>query len=484
MIPLLFRLRDEVLIEKSGGSHLVVTEVPLNVLRVNERTVHILRLCDGERTPGEIARESGLADEAEVFRICESLNRRGILEVELARTDEYTPSVTVIVPTRDRKNELGECLESVFSQDYPKDRLEVIVVDDGSQDDTRGLLRTLPCKIISHGESRGQSYCRNRGAEAAQGEILAFIDSDCVPSVTWLKELMPSFQWDEVGAVGGFVDGYFDESRLDRYEKAFSSLNMGKHIASSAAGASTLYVPTCNLLVRRGVYAKVGGIAEEMKVGEDVDFCWRMRSNGYRLLYLPCGAVRHKHRNVLPHMLRRRAQYGTSEALLHARHPEKKKVLQIPPLAIASFIALCAALISLSPFPALATAAGFLTDWVLKARRLGRASISVSQPKILFSLLRTYLSLFYFVSFHVIRYYTVLLLFLGLLLPQFWLLCLSMVLFISVVDYRLKRPQLGFLPFLFYYFLEHIAYQIGVFIGCAQRQTFGGYSVKFVRRLP
>jgi mycofactocin glycosyltransferase len=483
MIPLLFHLREEVLIEKRGGSHLVITEAPLNALRINERTVHILRLCDGNRTPGEIARESGLADETEVFRICEFLNRRGVLEVELTRVNGYTPSVTVIIPTRDRRNELVECLESVFSLDYPEDRIEVIVVDDGSQDDTSELLRKLPCKVISHKESRGQSYCRNRGAGAARGEILAFIDSDCVPSTTWLKELMPAFQWDEVGAVGGFVDGYFDKSQLDRYEKAFSSLSMGKRIASAAGNTSTLYVPTCNLLVRKCAYTKVGGIMEEMSVGEDVDFCWRMRSSGYRLLYLPYGTVRHKHRNVLPRMLRRRAQYGTSEALLHTRHPEKKKMLQIPPLAITSFIALCTAAISLSPFPALVAAAGFLIDWVLKTRRLGRLPVSVPQPKILFSLLRTYLSLFYFVSFHVVRYYTVLLVLLGLLLPQFWLLCLSLVLFSSAVDYRLKRPSLGFLPFFFYYSLEHICYQIGVFIGCLQQRNFGCYSVKFVRRL-
>jgi mycofactocin glycosyltransferase len=483
MIPFAYRLREEVLIEKDSVSYVTVSETPLNVIRVSPRAVQILRLCDGNRTPGDIAGNIGLANEEEVYRLCDALNKRGILEIAPVQRGKHTPAVTIIIPTKDRKDELAECLESVFHQEYPRDSIEVIVVDDGSKDGTDALLSGLPCKVLSNPRSRGQSYCRNLGAEAAVGEILAFLDSDCVASPAWLKELTPSFQWDGVGAVGGYVDGYFEETSLDRYEKAFSPLNMGKRILISENDASTLYVPTCNLLVRKAVFMKIGGIREEMTVGEDVDFCWRVRESGYSLLYVPCGTVRHKHRSLFRKMLVRRAQYGTSEALLYKLHRTKKKVLQVPPLATVAFLTLWLAMLGLSVLPTLVAVVAFLTDCARKAVRIGRMGVRVRRRRILFSVLRTYLSLFYFASFYVVRYYTILLLFLGLFFHPIWLLCLSLLLLTSIVDYTLKKPRLSFLLFFFYYTLEHIAYQIGVFLGCLRLRTFGSYGVKFVRRL-
>jgi mycofactocin system glycosyltransferase len=483
MIPFAYRLREEVHIEREEGSSVVVMETPLSIIRVSHRATRILQLCDGHRTPAEIALQIDHTEETEVYRICDFLNKRGVLEVGPVRGEGPTRFVTVIIPTKDRRNELAECLESVFSQEYPGDLVEVVVVDDGSTDGTDKLLNDLPCKVLSNSRTRGQSHCRNKGAEVAQGEILAFLDSDCVASPTWLKELVPSFQWNEVGAVGGYVDGYFEESSLDRYEKASSPLNMGARILSAANDASTLYTPTCNLLVRKEVYKEVSGSREEMSVGEDVDLCWRIRAGGHRLLYVPYGAVKHKHRSMLQNMLRRRAQYGTSEALLYSLH-RKRKTLQAPPLAAFAFLALVAAVVCLSVIPVFLAAACFLADSTTKVRKIGRMGVPVRPQRILYSVVRTHFSFFYFASFHVVRYYTIALLLLGLLFHPLWLLCLSLLLTTSIVDYRLKKPRLPFAVFFFYYVLEQVAYQAGVFAGCLRQRTFSSYGVKLVRRLP
>lgn len=482
MIPFAYTLRKDIRIERMEGSSLVVSETPFAVLRVSARADRVLRLCDGKRALGEIARETGAAGEGEVYRLCDVLNKRGILEVGTVPSNGFTPSVTVVIPTRDRAGELRECLESVAFQDYPDDRLEVIVVDDGSKDDTLSLLSGYPCTVIPLEESRGQSYCRNIGASAAHGEVLAFLDSDCVATRSWLRELTLPFQWEEVAAVGGHVDGYFEDSPLDRYEKSFSSLNMGKHILIGKDDGSGLYAPTCNLLVRRSAYVENGGIRESMRVGEDVDLCWRVRGKGGTLVYLPRGTVRHKHRSVLWQMLKRRAQYGTSEALLYGLHPGKKKTLPLPPLATLSFLACCAAILFLSPLPLLAPAIIFPGDWMLRARKVRRVGIPIASQKIFLSLARTYLSLFYFISFHLFRYYALLLLLLGIVFHPFLLLVAGVLLCASIVDYSVKRPRLSFPSFLLYYTLEHLAYQIGVFAGCLRHGTFGSYRVVFKRK--
>lgn len=417
MIPFIFRLRKSIRFEKGEASSIVISDIPLNIIRVSPRAEAVLKLCDGTNTLKQIVDKTGISDEAQVFKMCEYFNRKGILEIEPAEDSSYVPSVTVIIPTRDRKGELVECLESVLAQDYPKDKLEVIVIDDGSEDGTDDVVRAFPCKLLSHKNSRGQSYCRNLGAKEAHGEILAFVDSDCVAGRQWLRELVHYFQWDRIGAVGGFVDGYFQESPLDRYEKTCSPLNMGAHIIHGSNDGSAFYVPTCNLLVRKTAYAAIGGITESLHVGEDVDFCWRLRNAGYDMFYVPRGAVRHKHRNSLGRMLKRRADYGTSEAQLYGLHQERTKVFQVPPLAAIAFISLCAALLTSSMLLVIPAGICLVLEAGLKLRRISRMNLSIPLWKVLFSTVRSHVSFFYFISFHLVRYYILLFLVLGFVSP-------------------------------------------------------------------
>ncbi len=204
-------------------------------------------------------------------------------------------------------------------------------------------------RLLVNDENRGPAYSRNRAAAEARGDILAFIDSDCVPTGSWLRDLTPYFAWDKVGAVGGRTLGYYTESLLDRYEEVSSPLDMGRHLMMRGRGSDTFYVPTCNVLVRRSTYEEVGGLRADLRVGEDVDFCWRLRAAGHYLVYAPEGIVRHKHRDRLSTMLRRRAQYGTSEALLHGLHPDKRKRFPLSPAPLATVALASAALIKRDP---------------------------------------------------------------------------------------------------------------------------------------
>jgi len=317
----------------------------------------------------------------------------------------------------------------------------------------------------------------------AQGEILAFLDSDCVPEKTWLRELVVHFEWERIGAVGGYVDGYFDVTALDRYEKAFSPLNLGKHSMVGTNNESTLYVPTCNLLVRRQAYAETGGISNRMHVGEDVDFCWRLRNKGYDMLYVPRGTVYHKHRSSLGKMLKRRFDYGTSEAILYGIHSEKKKTVQLPLIATCSFLSIVGALITLSILPLLASVNCFALEVSMKIWRIRKSKIHLGLWRILFSVARSHFSFFYFTSFHLIRYYMVALICLGFFFHSVWYAFLLTLLLSSLVDYCLKRPRLGLPLFLFYYTVDHLSYQLGVFAGCLRKRSFGSYSLRIMKKV-
>jgi len=196
-------------------------------------------------------------DEERIFALCEHLRSRAILDARRAPDDGgFRPAVSVIIPTRDRADDLDECLRAVEHVDYPRDRLEVIVVDDGSTDSAAvaEVVARHDGRVISNDRNRGPAYSRNRAAREAGGEILAFIDSDCVAGPGWLRELTPYFLWHRVAAVGGRTVGYYTQSGLDRYEEVASPLDMGRHLLVEAQGTSTIYVPTSNLLVRRTTY--------------------------------------------------------------------------------------------------------------------------------------------------------------------------------------------------------------------------------------
>ena len=387
-----------------------------------------------------------------------------------------------MIPSKDRKEELDECLRSVLSQDYPSGRIEIIVFDDGSQDGTHNLERLRACRVFTNQRSRGQSYCRNLAAKEARGEILAFLDSDCVAEPSWIRDLVQFFRWDRVGAVGGYVDGYSERTGADRYEKVFSSLHLGEYIQLGIDDRSVFYIPTCSLLIKKDVFLEAGGLREELHLGEDVDFCWRMRASGRFALYVPSGKVKHKHRSRLGPMLRRRCDYGTSEADLYQLHPEKRKALQVRPLPAAAFMGLCLSVILRNYLPLLVPAACLLFDAAEKIFKLHTAGVRMAAWRVLYSVMRVYLSSSYFLAFHWIRYYFILWILLGLAVHSLWYLGFLLLIFSALVDYSVKRPRLIFPFFLFYYALDHISYQLGVMVGCIRKRSLRPYTVRFMSR--
>jgi mycofactocin system glycosyltransferase len=482
VIPLSYRLRDRVRLEDLGGGRWrAICDLPLSVVNVNAAAARLLTLTRGGVDVTALAAALSVGEE-KVLKLCEYFRGKGLMDVTSAPPDPaVTPMVSVIVPTKDREAELDECLAALFALDYPRDRYEVIVVDDGSTDGTVAVAGRYPCHLLSNGRNRGQSYSRNAGARRASGEILAFLDSDCVADSGWLGDLAPFFAWSRVAAVGGYVAGYYSSSRLDRYEQVASSLNMGERLLLGADDPGTFYVPTCNLLVRRTAYDAVGGIREDLHVGEDVDLCWRLRARGDYLFYVPQGIVRHKHRNRLGAMARRRAEYGTSEATLHALHPEKRKRFGLTPLPAVTFAVVAVALIGRRPWFLVACLLPVLWDGSRRLLHLRREGVHVPSHWVWFAVLRGHLSTSYFLLFHVVRYYLLPLVVAGFVLPGLWVLAVFAVLYSSVVDYAVKRPRLWYPTFLCFYLAEHTAYQSGVLVGCLRSRSFRSYVPTFRR---
>ncbi|OGN96242.1 MAG: mycofactocin system glycosyltransferase [Chloroflexi bacterium RBG_13_51_18] len=470
-----FSLAVNVALRADAKGYFLISPAPIKLLRLNESLYNILKHIRDGGQPSDFH----IRNPQNTTRVLLTLVARGYLKLERTAPLMVCPNVSVIIPVRDQPEDLLDCLKALEKVRYPKDRLEIIVVDDGSKEEVARIVSSENIRIIRHNESKGAAACRNIGAENAKGDIFAFLDADCVAGESWLEEIVSFFQSAGAGAAGGYIDGYEDKTSLDRYEKVFSSLNMGNRLIIEASGDSGFYVPTANLLVSREAFKTTGGFKEGMRVGEDVDFCWRLREHGFTLIYTPSGSVAHRHRNKLGRMLKRRAEYGTSEALLYRTHRDKKKGFNFAVLPVLSFIALTLAILLMNPYPLCALPLFFGIDMSMKNKTVKKYKMELPLRQIAAAALRSLLSFYYFAFFHLMRYYLVLIVGMGFAWWPFWVWGGAGLLYTSLTDYIVKKPQLFYLVSLFYYLLEHIVYQAGVFWGCVKYRYFGSYLIRF-----
>jgi mycofactocin system glycosyltransferase len=286
--------------------------------------------------------------------------------------------VTVVIPAYGRADELERCLTAVKP-------VPVIVVDDGSPDPEplRRAAAAHGARLVRHGLNSGPAAARNTGLRLADTPFVAFVDSDCRPEEGWLDTLMPHFDDPKVAAVAPrIVPGPGGSRPLARYEAARSALDMGTRPALVRPGARLGFVPTATLIVRTSAIGELT-FDEDMRLGEDVDFVWRLTDRGGLVRYEPRAHVEHTPRLSAWSWARRRHEYGTSATALAERHPGRLT----PARPSAWNLATLACLTFGRPLPATAcaavatallarTLAGTPGRWTLSATIVGKGTVA------------------------------------------------------------------------------------------------------------
>lgn len=480
-----FCLPPSVTLRQEPDSLALVLDYPLRFLRLNElwRPVFTRLAAGGYVAHSDLTPLIPRLDPLRVEFFLSGLVRKGFLKQQGLPPQDACPSVSIIIPVRNRPVEIRACLESLAKLNYPPEKLEILVVDDCSTDATPEVIREFPVTLLGMEQHRQASFCRNAAARHARHDILAFIDSDCEAHPDWLPALTPAFREDSVAAVGGMIDSCYSTNHLDRYEKVQSSLMVSTCSKRSGETDRFFYVPSCNFLIRRERFLQLGGFRNHLHVGEDVDLCWRLQDSGFQVEYRPVGTIYHKHRNRLLPFCSRRFDYGTSEPQLHKSHENRRKRMLFPPLitlfwlAVAGF-AWTGHTLFLPP-----VVAAPLYSFLSIERKIRGWNGPVSTFEIMLAVPRSYGAWLYHLCAFVSRYY---LLLAPVLLPVAPTVSSAIVMMHGVTclgQFIIKKPRLNF-PFYFFYFsLEQISYQAGVWWGSLANGYFGSIFPKaaFVR---
>jgi GT2 family glycosyltransferase len=235
-------------------------------------------------------------------------------------SDFPKPRISVIICVYNGADRVWRAIESLSPENVRYPDYEVIVVDDGSTDGTRELVRKYDFVKLICADHGGLSKARNIGAAAAMGEIFAYTDDDCEVDPDWLFWIAKGYSEQDADAMGG---PNISPTPLDEDEAVVvAAPGAPSHVMLSDREAE--HIPGCNLTLKREAFEAIGGFHEVYRVaGDDVDFCWRLEKAGFKIGFHGAAFVWHRRRTSLYRYFTQQIGYGKAEALLMRDHPER-----------------------------------------------------------------------------------------------------------------------------------------------------------------
>jgi len=287
------------------------------------------------------------------------------------------PFFSIIIPTYERRAQLATCLEAVARQDYPAERFEVIVVDDGSDVPPEELVASFREHIdvqLLKAQHAGPAAARNFGAKRACGDCLAFTDDDCRPERGWLRAFGARFQNEPKRLIGGRTLNALPQNIYSATSQTIIDV-VYEHFNRAE---SALFFASNNLAVPAEGFRSIGGFDERFITSEDRDLCDRWLRQGYEMEYAPEALVYHAHPLKLDTLWRQHFGYGRGAFRFHrARRqrgaerfkPDRSfylKLLSRPSSTEKRSKAKALALISLLLWTQVASASGFAYEMITR----------------------------------------------------------------------------------------------------------------------
>jgi len=226
------------------------------------------------------------------------------------------PFVSIVIPAFNAASTIGQAIEACKNQDYLKDRLEIIVVDDGSRDNTKDVVESFGVRYI-YQENKGPASARNNGWKNSKGEAIFFTDADCIPEKDCLAVMVKSLCDRNVDAVAGTYGIKNIEDIMARCihaEIMFRHLRMPDYINSFG---------TYNVLIKKSILEEFSGFNEDYLASsaEDSELSYRMVKKGYRIYFERRSIASHFHEKKMRRYLKKQFIRSFWAIKLWRHHP-------------------------------------------------------------------------------------------------------------------------------------------------------------------
>jgi GT2 family glycosyltransferase len=234
--------------------------------------------------------------------------------------------VSIIIPCYNGMRTITECLQSLLALDPESPSHEIIVVDNGSTDESVEIIKSFKqVTLLFEHSIQGPAAARNTGMRGSHGAILAFIDIDCIATPRWLIESIAAFKDPKVMGAGGKIEGSVPKNEIQVWMNAAKILDQERAVNHPFMP----YLQTANALFRKNAFLAVDGFDTGLICGEDCDLSWRIQKiTGGRIAYCPQALVYHNHRASLKGVYHQSRNNAMAGALLSKKWegvlPKKK----------------------------------------------------------------------------------------------------------------------------------------------------------------
>lgn len=235
------------------------------------------------------------------------------------RVSAETATASIIIPTFNGAFRIENCLDSLVKQTAGRD-VEILVVDDGSTDNTAEVVRRYSSVRLISQANAGPAAARNRGAQDAQGTILLFTDDDCVPMPDWLEAMLGTFNDPEVVGAKGIY-----RTHQKSLAARFVQIEYEDKYRLMASLPSIDFIDTYSAGFRRERFLEMSGYDTSFPVAcaEDVDLSYRMSARGWKMKFVPAAIVYHTHPNTFWRYLKKKYKFAFWRVLAVRKNPSK-----------------------------------------------------------------------------------------------------------------------------------------------------------------
>ncbi len=233
------------------------------------------------------------------------------------------PEVSIVIPAYNESENIEVCTNSLKNQNFPSEDYEIIVVDNNSKDNTLDIVKNLDV-IHTVEYKRGPAATKNAGILLAKGNIIAFIDGDCIATKDWLKNIVSGFDKPDVGCVAGGIITMEDDnlSHMERFLIKKGYLSQAQHIEHQFLP----FAATANAAYRKEVFDKIGLFDEKLFVGEDADLSWRMQLfTNYKIKYISDAAVFHPYESRPKRLFSQKRRHAYGSVMLYKKYKKYRQ---------------------------------------------------------------------------------------------------------------------------------------------------------------